>query len=54
MKQRSKDYQNRIDQALVTPRLQQALHQFGDAYLISREKAFTGYDFDTLRVKLVT
>jgi len=49
MKQRSKDYQNRIDQALVTPRLQQALHQFGDAYLISREKAFTGYDFDTLK-----
>lgn len=49
MKQRSKDYQNRIDQALVTPRLQQALHQFGDAYLLSREKAFVGHDFDALR-----
>ncbi|MDX2480795.1 MAG: LUD domain-containing protein [Desulfuromusa sp.] len=48
-KQRSKDYRKRIDQALATPKLQEALHQFGDAFLISREKAFTGYDFEALR-----
>jgi iron-sulfur cluster protein len=49
MKERSKAYQARIDQALATPKLQQALHQFGDAYLISREKAFAGLDFEMLR-----
>lgn len=47
--QRSKDYRQRIDKALATPKLQEALHQFGDAFLISREKAFTGHDFEALR-----
>ncbi len=49
MKERSKAYQARIDKALATPKLQQALHQFGDAYLVSREKAFAGLDFEALR-----
>ncbi len=52
MKERSKQYQARIDKALATPKLQQALHQFGDAYLLAREKAFTGLDFDTLRQEI--
>ncbi len=52
--QRNKDYRQRIDQALATPKLQEALHQFGDAFLISREKAFTGLDFESLRGNIST
>ena len=52
MKERSKIYQARIDKALATPKLQQALHQFGDAYLVSREKAFAGLDFEELRTEI--
>ncbi len=37
-KQRSKEYRERIGKALATPKLQDALHKFGDAYLLSREK----------------
>jgi len=48
-KQRSKDYRKQIDSALATPKLQDALHKFGDAFLVSREKAFAGLDFETLR-----
>ena len=51
-KNRSQKYKARIDQALATPKLQQALHQFGDAYLLSREKAFTGHDFEALRSQI--
>ncbi|ORJ56049.1 L-lactate dehydrogenase (quinone) large subunit LdhH [Geothermobacter hydrogeniphilus] len=49
MKTRTKQYKQRVDQALATPKLQQALHQFGDAYLLAREKAFEGFDFEQLR-----
>ncbi|MFK5925854.1 MAG: LUD domain-containing protein [Desulfuromusa sp.] len=52
--QRSKDYRKRIDNALATPKLQEALHQFGDAFLISREKAFAGLDFEALRSDIAT
>ncbi|OQY20213.1 MAG: (Fe-S)-binding protein [Desulfobacteraceae bacterium 4572_35.1] len=48
-KQRSKEYRQRVDQALATPKLQDALHQFGDAFLLAREKAFAGLDFEALR-----
>ncbi len=48
-KQRGKEYRQRIDKALATPKLQDALHKFGDAYLVSREKAFAGLDFEALR-----
>lgn len=51
-KQRNKEYKARIDKALATPKLQQALHQFGDAYAVSREKAFAGLDFDALRQEI--
>jgi len=53
-KQRSKDYRQRIDQALATPKLQEALHQFGDAFVLAREKAFAGHDFEALRANIAT
>ncbi len=53
-KERTRQYKVRIDQALATPRLQEALHRFGDAYLLSREKAFTGLDFEALRQEIGT
>ncbi|MDH3454348.1 MAG: LUD domain-containing protein [Desulfuromonadales bacterium] len=48
-KVRAKEYQVRIDHALATPKLQEALHKFGDAFLLAREKAFSNYDFEALR-----
>ena len=52
--QRSKDYRQRVDTALATPKLQDALHQFGDAFLLAREKAFSGLDFEDLRDQIAT
>jgi iron-sulfur cluster protein len=51
-KERTRQYQKRIDQALATPRLQEALHRFGDAYLLARQKAFAGLDFEALRQEI--
>ncbi len=51
-KQRNKDYRQRIDQALATPKLQDALHKFGDAYLMSRGNAFANYDFEAMRTEI--
>jgi len=51
-KQRNRAYKDRIEQALDTPKLQQALHTFGDAYVESRRKAFEGYDFEQLRTTI--
>jgi iron-sulfur cluster protein len=51
-KVRAKEYQVRIDHALATPKLQDALHKFGDAFLIAREKAFSQYDFEALRQEI--
>ena len=48
-KQRTQEYKHRIDQALASPKLQEALHSFGDAYLVSRATAFAGLDFEELR-----
>ncbi|MDO3378601.1 L-lactate dehydrogenase (quinone) large subunit LdhH [Geoalkalibacter halelectricus] len=48
-KRRTQEYKQRIDQALATPKLQDALHKFGDAYLVSRANAFAGLDFEALR-----
>jgi len=50
--QRNKQYKARINQALATPKLQDALHRFGDAYVVSREKAFAGLDFEALRKEI--
>ncbi len=51
-KVRAKEYQVRIDHALATPKLQEALHKFGDAFLLAREKAFSQYDFEALRLAI--
>src|SRR6056300_1692034 len=51
-KVRAKEYQVRIDHALATPKLQDALHKFGDAFLLAREKAFSQYDFEALRLAI--
>ena len=51
-KVRAQEYQVRIDHALATPKLQDALHKFGDAFLIAREKAFSNYDFESLRQEI--
>jgi len=51
-KARTQEYKKRIDQALATPKLQDALHRFGDAYLVSRAKAFADYDFEALRKQI--
>ncbi len=51
-KERSRQYKARINQALATPKLQDALHRFGDAYVISRQKAFAGLDFEGLRKEI--
>jgi iron-sulfur cluster protein len=48
-KERNRQYKQRIDQALATPKLQEALHRFADAYVVSRENAFAGLDFEALR-----
>ena len=53
-KQRSQQYKVRVDQAIATPKLQKALHQFGDAYMVSRGKAFAGLDFEALRSEIAT
>lgn len=48
-KERNRQYKQRIDQALATPKLQEALHRFADAYVVARQNAFAGLDFETLR-----
>ncbi len=51
-KERNQAYKKRITQALATPRLQEALHKFGDAYPLAREAAFEGLDFEALRQEI--
>jgi iron-sulfur cluster protein len=48
-KARSRHYQQRVAEALATPRLQETLHRFADAYLLARAAAFAGHDFEVLR-----
>ncbi len=52
MKQRTKEFKKSIDQALGDQRLQNALHNFGDAYVVSRANAFAGYDFEAMRQEI--
>ncbi len=49
MKQRAREYRQRIAFALAASRQLDALHRFGDAYLAAREEAFAGLDFEALR-----
>jgi iron-sulfur cluster protein len=52
VKHRARKYRRRIAAALTAPRLQDALHRFGDAYLSAREAAFSGLDFETMRQEI--
>ncbi len=51
-KERNRQYKQRIDQALASPKLQEALHRFADAYVVSRQNAFAGLDFEALRTQI--
>ena len=48
-RERNRNYRERVDKALATPRLQEALHTFGDAYVVARQNAFAGLDFEAMR-----
>ena len=50
--ERSKHYQDRVRNALAKPQLQDTLHRFADAYVAAREAAFTGHDFEALRIAI--
>ncbi|SHO49072.1 L-lactate dehydrogenase (quinone) large subunit LdhH [Desulfopila aestuarii] len=45
-------YKKSIETAINNPKLSKALHLFGDAYLIARENAYSGLNFDAMRQEL--
>lgn len=45
-------YKKNVEAAIANPKLSKALHLFGDAYLIARENAFKGLDFEQMRTEL--
>ncbi|CAG0904610.1 unnamed protein product [Cyprideis torosa] len=45
----SNSYKKSVEHALADTKLSEALHLFGDAYLIARENAFKGEDFEQMR-----
>ena len=51
-KNRNRQYKADIDQALASPHLQGTLHKFADAYVLSREAAFAGLDFEAMRAEI--
>lgn len=46
------EFKKLVEGALGNARLSEALHLFGDAYLIARENAFRGLDFEQMRSEL--
>lgn len=46
------NYKKSVEAAIANPKLSKALHLFGDAYLIARENAFKGLDFEAMRSEL--
>ncbi len=42
-------FKKSIDTAIKNPKLSEALHLFGDAYLVARQNAFHGLDFEEMR-----
>lgn len=44
-----KTYKESVEAAIANPKLSEALHLFGDAYLAAREKAYEGLDFEAMR-----
>jgi iron-sulfur cluster protein len=51
-KQRNRNYKQQVEQAIASPKLQEALHKFGDAYLLARENAYAGLDFEAMRSEI--
>ncbi len=47
-----KQFRESIDKAIHNPNLTGALGRFSEAYRISREKAYEGYDFEALRTQI--
>ena len=45
-------YKQKVASAINKPKLSEALHLFGDAYLTARENAFQGLDFEAMRKDL--
>ena len=45
-------YKKSVEEAIANPKLSKALHLFGDAYLIARENAYRGLDFEAMRSEL--
>jgi len=45
-------YKESVEAAISNPKLSKALHLFGDAYLIARENAYQGLDFEEMRTDL--
>jgi iron-sulfur cluster protein len=45
-------YKKRVEEAIANPKLSKALHLFGDAYLIARENAYRGLNFEEMRTEL--
>lgn len=45
-------YKKSVEAAIGNPKLSKALHLFGDAYLVARENAFKGLDFEAMRTEL--
>ena len=48
----SSQYKKSIERAINNPKLSHALHLFGDAYLIARENAYKGLNFEEMRTEL--
>ncbi len=48
----STQYKKSVDNAIANTKLSDALHLFGDAYLIARENAYKGLDFEAMRTEL--
>lgn len=46
------NYKKNVEEAIGNPKLSEALHLFGDAYLIARENAYKGLDFEAMRTEL--
>jgi iron-sulfur cluster protein len=45
-------FKENVEKALANTRLSETLHTFGDGYLVAREKAFAGLDFQAMREEL--
>lgn len=45
-------FKKQVGNAIGNSKLSKALHLFGDAYLVARENAFKGLDFESLRKEL--